>query len=123
MAGMTLNIQSSTAAIVDAFGTRAIGPFSVAGTATMQQLFVNLVNGNNTITVPTGVPWVGVIIVPPTTNTVALKYKTTSGDTGVVISPSLPSVFIFDSTTPSLPVSLFINAASNTTGNTSLLFW
>lgn len=115
----TLNIQSAAAYTNPTGGTETIGPINVVGTITPLRTFLNLQSGNNSFTVPTGA--VGAIITPPSTNTIVLKGKTTSGDVGVNLPMAAPSVILFD--TANLPGTLYINAASATTGYTTVLFF
>src|SRR5271156_3644110 len=53
-----------------------------------------LVVGANTINVPTGA--IGVKIKPPPANTQSLILKGVTGDTGVRISPTAPTTWLFD---------------------------
>lgn len=57
-----------------------------------------LVNGNNTITVPsaTGVTVKGATIIPPSTNTQTLTLKGVNGDTGIAISKTDPTSIAFE---------------------------
>jgi hypothetical protein len=59
---------------------------SASGAAT----FTTLASGFNTINVPSGSLWV--IIVPPSGNTTSLTLKGITGDTGIVLHPSQPSL-------------------------------
>lgn len=116
---MNLNIQSAANYTTPDGGSASLGPITVAGTITPVETFANLVSGNNSLAVPSGA--VGCVITPPTTNAIVLKAKTTSGDTGINIHQSQPSMLRFDPN--NLPATLYINAASNTTGNTTVLFF
>jgi hypothetical protein len=90
-------------------GGQTVGPLTVVGTAVVGEMIpVILASGDNTISVPSGA--VGVLIVPPTTNTNTLKYRTSSnsGDTGLSIAPASFSVHMFPLTAPT---SLIVNAA------------
>lgn len=58
----------------------------------------NLSSGVNTITVPTKAG--GVVIMPPSTNTQTITLKGASGDTGVALSKTAPTVLTFDTTPP-----------------------
>lgn len=116
---LTLNIQSAAPFTTADGGTQSVGPANVTGTITPVAYSLVLVSGNNSFTVPAGA--VGCLITPPNTNTVALKTKTTSGDTGENIPQATPSLRQFDPN--NLPATLYINAASNTTGNTTVLFF
>lgn len=116
--GLVLNVQSQTA-FSTAFGSLSIGPFITTGTITPQVASLNLQSGNNSFTVPASA--VGCVIVPPAANAVVLKAKTTSGDVGVNIPQNAPSVLLFDPN--NLPATLYINAASGTTGQTQIVFF
>jgi hypothetical protein len=63
-------------------GSENIGPFSTVGLITPLRTYTTLVAGNNAFTVPANA--VGCIIIPPTTNTVVLTYKGTTGSGGTV---------------------------------------
>lgn len=60
-------------------------------TAGVSDALVGLSSGANTVTVPTGTTLV--IIVPPTSNTETITIKGVSGDSGVQISKTAPSIF------------------------------
>lgn len=70
--------------------TQAVESVTIADNAVspgQPGVYVNLNSGNNTITVPTGgaaVP-VGVWVIPPTGNAVAMTVKGVTGDTGILI--------------------------------------
>lgn len=115
----TVTIQSAAGFATPDGGTENIGPINVAGTITPQRTYANLASGNNSVLVPSGS--VGVIITPPAASAIVLKYKTTSGDTGINIPQGTSSIQIFDPS--NVPTSIFINAASLTTGNTQFLFF
>ena len=109
----------SSASAVTGFGTIGISGITVTGTLNPPVASsLNLVSGNNTITAPAGAA--GVVIVPPSANAVVLIYKTTSGDAGVAIPVATPSIFFFSG---SPPATIYLNAASNTTGLTQLLYF
>lgn len=59
---------------------------------------VDLALGANTITVPSAAD--GVVIVPPASNTSTIILKGVTGDTGVGISPSAPTLLMFSATPP-----------------------
>jgi len=64
--------------------------------------------GDNTLAPPTGTTMI--CLVPPTTNTFALKSKGAGGDTGWVLQAAQPTVFTYTSGTA------MINAASQVNG-------
>lgn len=115
---LTISVQS-TASAPTGFGSLTCGPFSAVGIIAPQVANLNLVSGNNSITVPASAA--GCVVTPPASNAVALIYKTTSGDVGVNVPKATPSVFVFDST--NVPATIYLNAASNTTGQTQVLFF
>jgi len=114
--GMTLQLQS-TADSDTAFGSIGTGPISFVGNIAPIVQAVNLASGANTITPPANA--IGVVICPPTTNVVALTLKGVTGDTGVSIPASSPSVHLFGT----LPATFVVTAGSATTGYTQFLFW
>lgn len=117
MAG-TVTIQGQLTTLQQ--GTVQVGPFTLTANATSNFAAseTTLASGANTITVPT---WAaGCIIIPPTTNAVALTLKGVTGDTGILLSLTLPSLVMFPAT-PS--ASFVITAASLTTAPTSVVFF
>jgi len=62
-----------------------------------QILNMNLINGNNTISTPTGA--VSVTIVPPAGNTVSIILKGLSGDSGIRLNNTDPTSLALDPTT------------------------
>jgi hypothetical protein len=100
-------------------GTTAIGPLTIAATSSNLFSITNVVlgSGANTITVPS---WaVGVLIQPPSGNTQTLTLKGVTGDTGVAISETGPTLLSF--TTP--PSTFVVTAGGATTGDTSFTFF
>jgi len=73
------------------FGSESIGPLTILNTASGDAVTdLSSLNGDNTIAVPS---WaIGVIISLPAGNTTALKLKGASGDTGVSLHLTNPSV-------------------------------
>jgi hypothetical protein len=117
MAG-TITISGSSSSL--STGSKTIGPITITGSAAIGEILeVNLGSGDTTIAVPAGA--VAVVIVPPAANAVALKLRTNlnSGDAGLPIHPTSPTVYAFPSTPPT---SLILNAAGATTGLTELSF-
>jgi hypothetical protein len=77
-----------------------------------------LASGANTISVPS---WaVGVLIEPAPTNTIALTLKGVTGDTGVGLSPTNPTLISFPASPPSTFV---VTAATVTTTETTFTFF
>lgn len=72
----------------------------------------NLASGNNTITLP-ATP-VSATIIPPTDNTETITLKGISGDTGLKLSPTDPTVLAFDPN--NLPASFLLVAGDTITG-------
>jgi hypothetical protein len=102
-------------------GTALIGPLTIAPSSSnfMSVLNVVLGSGANTIAVPS---WAsGVLIQPPSGNGVALTLKGVTGDTGIPISETGPTLLSF--TTATIPSSFVITAASLTTGDTTITFF
>ncbi len=99
-------------------GTQYIGPYTLTpnGAGNFAVTEVTLVSGANTITVPS---WALIcLIVPPITNTEGLVLKGVTGDTGVAISETLPSLLSFTTA----PASFVVTAAGNTSAPTSFIF-
>lgn len=72
-----------------------------------------LAAGANTITVPGGGATVkGAIIIPPATNTQSLILKGVTGDTGVTLSKTDPTMLSFETA----PASFVLTAGSTITG-------
>jgi hypothetical protein len=80
---------------------------NINGTAGVGADQMSLSSGANTITCPTGA--VGFTIIPPSGGSTSLTLKGVSGDTGISLSPSLPSHI----TVGTLPANIVI-----TTGGT-----
>lgn len=94
-------------------GSLTFGPATITlGSAVGEVLLVSLASGANTITVPGGSTFV--VIAPPPTNTATLQLKGVSGDTGIPLSLTSPTL-------------LAVNAASTfvitTNGATSATLW
>ena len=79
-----------------AAGQRTVGPFTQT-TAVGRSDSVDLATGANTITPPTGATVV--LIIPPTANTSKITLKGITGDTGVSISRSQPTVLSLNAVT------------------------
>jgi hypothetical protein len=102
-------------------GTRTLGPLSIQGTVVVGDTqSQSLSSGDNTINVPSGA--IGVVIVPPSTGSVALKYRTSanSGDAGLPISSSAPFVHVFGA---SPPTTVILNAATSQPAFVSFWMW
>jgi hypothetical protein len=100
-----------------------VGPFTIAASASnnLEVLTLTLASGANTITVPVWSPVAdGVLIIPSTNNATALTLKGVSGDTGVGLAPSEPTLWTFP-TAP--PATFVITAASLFTTITSIVFF
>lgn len=114
----TVTIQSASQ-IPANFGDFDIGPFSITGTITPVFMSAILASGNNAFTVPASSR--GVIVTPPTSSAIVLISKTTSGDTGQNRPQGTPWIECFDPS--NVPATYYINAASLTVGNTTLIFF
>src|SRR5437879_5940494 len=107
MAG-TITITGSAGSLGS--GSKTIGPVTITGSATIGEILdVSLASGDNTIAIPLGAT--AVVIVPPASNAVALKLRSSlnSGDAGLPIHVTSPTVYAFPGTPPT---TLIINAAS-----------
>ena len=101
-------------------GTQLIGPNTISGNSSndYQTTAVTLSSGANTITIPS---WAaGVIIQPNTSNAVALTLKGVTGDTGIAISSTAPTLLSFAASPPSTFV---ITAASTLSYTTQITFF
>lgn len=112
MAG-TFTVSGASSGL--ATGSKTIGPLTITGTAVVGEVLdVNLSSGDNTLTIPPNA--IAVWIVPPATNTQALKVRTSlnSGDAGLPISASDPfGPFCWRGLSPT---TIIINAAGSVTG-------
>ena len=101
-------------------GTINIGPFTLTGNAAsnLQINQITFASGANTIAIPT---WAkGMLIEPNTINAVALTLKGITGDTGVTLSPTTPTLVTF----PASPQANFvITAGALFTTITSITFF
>ena len=100
--GVVESFTPATAPIVNA-AAPAGGPLNVA-----------LSTGDNTLAVPPGAQ--GLVFVPPSSSVVAKKLKGIAGDTGFLLSPTLPSAIMV----PAGTATVLINAAS---AETVLIHW
>lgn len=115
----TVQVQSASFFATADGGSSSIGPVVLTGTIIPRETFINLVSGDNSIAVPALAA--GCIISPPDTNTEILIAKTTIGDVGMNIPKATPSILVFD--IANVPTTLFLNAADDTTGFTSVRFF
>ena len=77
-------------------GRYVIGPLSIANTLAVGEIHtIDLASGFNTVSV--GDNSTGCILVPPSNNTSTIKIKGVTGDTGVLLSKTKPSVITLDS--------------------------
>jgi hypothetical protein len=115
MAG-TLTISGTQSGIPS--GSRAFS-VSIPGPLSNNEATTNvaLASGANTITVPTGAT--GVLIIPPAANAQTLTLKGVTGDTGVPISPSQPSLIMF-ATAP--PATIVVTAGGAIASETAFIF-
>ena len=100
-------------------GEKILGPITITGTAIVGEILdVTLSSGDNSFTIPTGA--VGVVFIPPATNTATVKYRTSgnSADGGLPISGIQPFVHVFNGS----PSSVILNASAST-GACELWFW
>lgn len=114
---MTVSVNISGSVTSLPTGSKVFGS-SISGTGTIGTVTdLTLAAGDNTVNVPTGA--IGVLIDPPSANTVVLKLKGAAGDTGVVIHPTNATLLSLGST----QTSFIVNAASLTTGTTEFSFF
>ena len=115
MAG-NLTISGTQSAIPS--GSRAFN-IAIGGPLSNNEATTNvaLASGANTITVPAGAT--GVIIIPPSANTQTLILKGVTGDTGVGISPTQPTLIMFST---SAPASFVITAGGAIAAETAFIF-
>lgn len=101
-------------------GTQYVGPFTLTVNGTNFAITeLILASGANTIPIPT---WAFIaIIVPPVANAVSLTLKGASGDTGIIIDQAQPTLLNMP-TGISNSANLVITAASQTAGETSIIF-
>lgn len=76
---------------------------------------VNLANGNNTITPPTG--YTSIIIIPPAGNANAIVLKGVNGDTGVRLHNTRWNVFHFDAS-----LTTFVLNSTGATNNVEFIY-
>jgi hypothetical protein len=102
-------------------GTQNVGPITFVGALTLAYAqAVAITSSGITVAVPSGT-FCGVVIVPPTTNAYTLLFKTVSGDTGVNIPQSTPSIQLFDQA--NLPANIYLKSGTTVIGLTSLLWF
>lgn len=101
-------------------GSINVGPFSIApnGDDLLYIATFEFVMGNTTVTIPNYSA--GMIIVPDPTNTIYLTLKGVNADTGFGISHNTPSLISFPT---SLPGSVVIDAAADTSTQTTIMFF
>lgn len=81
--------------------------------SSFQQPLANLVNGANTLAVPTTAA--GMAFIPPSTNTtITLVLEGASADTGVPIAKAAPYILFFDK--DNMPVNVVITASGTLNG-------
>lgn len=73
----------------------------------------DLTSGANTITLPPATP-VSATIIPPSDNTETITLKGVSGDTGIQLHPTDPTVLTFDP--DSLPASFVLTVGDDISG-------
>jgi hypothetical protein len=101
-------------------GSVAIGPLTVTPSASnlWNELTLSLASGANTITVPTWALFC--LIQPASNNTVGLTLKGVTGDTGVPLSLTNPTLLSFAATPPA---TIVLTAAAPFTTATSVSFF
>lgn len=91
-----------------ASGTKSVDVTITAGASAPDETDQLTINGFQALTVPTGAT--AVLIIPPSANTNALTLKGVSGDTGILISKTQPTLVTLG-TAPSIGI---LTAASTT---------
>jgi len=92
-------------------GVKTVGPFTVSNTASGGSITdQTLTAGTNTVSVPVGGTYKGVIILPPSGNTNALTLRGVGGDTGVGLHLTDPTVLGISTSV----TSFVINAGAST---------
>ena len=121
--GVSKQVSSSVVVTVQGDGENdalsvANGLTATTNTAGIGPTGQTLSSGANTVNIPAGA--LGVTIVPPPGNTVALTVKGVSGDTGLPLHLTQPFQWIFPVASP--PTTFVINAASSMTAPVRF-FW
>lgn len=116
---LTLTIQGAAPFANTQGGLSSVGPIAAVGTITPVETQESVTSDGIAVAVPTGA--VGVLIVPPSTNTYALTARTTLADTGVNLPRASASLLLFDSAL--LPGNLYLRSGTSMTGTTSVLFF
>ena len=104
-------------------GSRTFGPITIQGAVVIGEVLdLALGSGDNTITVPTGA--VAVVIIPPTGNTTALKFRTSlnSGDGGLPLNAGQNTGYFTYQFPATAPTSIIINAGSAISAFTEVWF-
>lgn len=116
--GGTVNIAGTIGPPVPP-GQTTIAAAITASVANLIQIINQiLASGANTIAVPT---WaVGVLIEPASNNTIQLTLKGVTGDTGVPLSLTAPTLLSFPAAPPA---NIVVTAASVTTTETTFTFF
>ena len=92
-------------------GSFVIAPPVISSEASVSEVrTLALSTGNNTVSIPTGAS--AVIITPPLSNTKTLTFKGVTGDTGLRISRTHPTLIALETLTPDIPTTFVLNAQS-----------
>lgn len=91
-------------------GSRTIAPPVISSTTAVDEVRTIALAGNTTINIPTGA--VACVITPPANNTTQLTFKGVSGDTGLRISRTHPTMIALETLTPSVPTTFVLHAGS-----------
>lgn len=116
MAGSLVVEGTQTGAITD---PRQIGPFQILMGLTNEVIDQAVAASFMTFTPPTAVVTLGVIVVPDSGVTGTLTLKGVTGDTGVQISSTYPSVITWGATVPTT----FGITGSAAAGNIQLIYF
>jgi hypothetical protein len=117
---MSGSVQISGTLSAIPIGVVDIGPLTITANVSnlTSSIEIAFASGANTITVPN---WsVGVLIIPATTNVIAMTLKGVTGDTGIALSLTAPSLLAFPATAPGSFV--ITSASANSTATTIWFF-
>lgn len=90
----TLAVSTNVSLSGDGWGGAPLFSETLQNTAGGLPTTANLVSGNNTVAVPATA--LGVLIVPPPTNALALTLKGAAGDTGIAIDSNASTRLMFN---------------------------
>ena len=104
-------------------GSRTFGPITIQGAVVLGEvLALALASGDNTIAVPLGA--VAVVVIPPTGNTTALKFRTSlnASDGGLPLNAGQSTGYFTYQFPSTAPTSIIINAGGAISAFTEVWF-